>query len=66
MQSHGPIVRAIKTGISSIVDAHGRVLAQDAQTLYTRWSDWLVGLAALLIAALTLLRLRDRTTHPRA
>jgi len=73
IETHRPLVRAMKTGISSIIDPHGQVLtaagikqealllrdvaASHRTTFYTRWGDWLVGLCAALTLTIGLLRL---------
>ena len=77
-------MRAIKGGISSIFDADGNLLAasrmgeeailrarvepSSVMTVYTRWGDWVVGLAALLILlrAATCFRERLSLSVPRA
>ena len=81
IETHRPIARAMKTGFSSLIDAHGRVLKRshldqqafliepltpsDRTTPYTRWGDWPVALAALLILPACLARLagKNRGTH---
>ena len=76
IETHRPLVRAMKTGISSIMDPHGRVVAQadlgqhtvlvaavvpsDERTLYTQWGDWIVGMAAALIALVGIGRVSRR------
>ena len=58
-------VQAANSGVSGIIDAHGRIQARseinertvlegtvrthDRETLYTRWGDWWIGLSALYL-----------------
>ena len=78
IEMHRPLVRAMKTGVSSIVDSHGRaqklsamnktasllgeVLTSDYMTPYTRWGDWPVALALLGLLALVGTRIARRRT----
>ena len=64
------VVQAANSGISGIVDGHGRiqirstidertvlggtVRSHDRETLYTRWGDWWIGLCALYLGFIAL------------
>jgi apolipoprotein N-acyltransferase len=74
IETHRPIVRAMKTGISSVVNAHGQLAAHSQMgastgllatvpisqvtTPYVRWGNWLVYLALIYIVAVGFLRIR--------
>lgn len=76
IETHRPLVRAMKTGVSSVVDAHGHALqlsamerpaillaevsASDYETFYTHWGEWLVALAAGWAVGLAAWRLLQR------
>lgn len=76
IETHRSLVRAMKTGISSIIDPHGHALqlsvmdrpavllgevrASKFMTFYVRWGEWLVGLALAGVLALAGTRLARR------
>jgi len=80
IETHRPLVRVMKTGISSIIDARGHILSLSALnqpailqeqlrpsedlTLYTRWGDWPVALAAFVVLLACLARCRALTSSP--
>jgi apolipoprotein N-acyltransferase len=72
------VLRAANTGISAIIDPHGRILAKtgifkeavlkgvfslrDGQTIYVRYGDYFVLLAFLFLAALVARGIRKGTS----
>jgi apolipoprotein N-acyltransferase len=81
VENRRSVARAAATGVSQLIDPHGRVLAmvpmfeqgillhdlplREDLTFYSRWGDWPVGLAWLILFLALVVVVRSRPAVPR-